>query len=128
MTLFHTLASNWLLRSVEAERHAKSADPNGGESLSHGVGGDVSDESGLGPTCEAVHTGKEVAVACRGWQGTDEVDVDVVESLRERREGAGRRLSVSRQFGGLAVSASASPQSDVLADPLPDEARRHHAL
>ncbi len=55
-------------------------------------------------------------------------DASVVEPLRDGREGAGRRVSVSRHLGGLTVGAGAGPQSDVFVDFLPDEARRHQVL
>lgn len=112
----------------EAEMDAKTADPSSDDGVIHGVRGDVSDRGGSGPACEAIHAVEDVAVACRGWEGTDKLYVDVVESLCDGREGPGRRVSMPSYFAGLATSAGAGPQSDVLVDSLPDEARCHHKL
>ena len=103
-------------------------DPSGDEGVGHGVCCYVSDGGSLGPTCEAIHAGEDVAVTCRGWQRTDEVDVNVLESLRDGREGARWRVSVARHLGSLTFGAGASSQSDVLVDRLPDKPRGHHVL
>ena len=62
--------------------------------MDDGVRSNVSDGGGFGLTSKAIHAGEHVAMTGRGWQGADKINMDVVESLCDGRESAGRNVSV----------------------------------
>ena len=64
----------------EAQRDAEPGDPSSDEGLGDSVRGGVSDGGSLGPACEAIDAGEDVAMASRGRQGPDQVNVDMVEA------------------------------------------------
>ena len=72
------------------------------------------------PTCESVDNCEDILVSV-GLTECDDVEIDVVETLRGDREIADRWNSVFDYLGSLAVDALTSPFRHVLSERGPDE-------
>ena len=102
-------------------RNAELCDPTADEVAGDRLGVHGGQGNRRRPPCEAVHDGQQVRVACRGWQRSNQVDMDVLEAGARRLEGAHGWLGVALNLCALAVGAGANVVPYVDANLGPDE-------
>ena len=94
----------------------------------NGPGLDVFDGKSLWPTGEPIHDCEEVLEAVGLREGSNQVDVDVIESSGCWLELLDRLLGMDVDLRTLTIQACPCPMGDLLAQSMPDKLRGHQSL
>ena len=89
---------------------------------------DVLDRQGLGPVGEVVDHCEEVFEALGLWEGTDLIDVDVVETLGRWLELLQGSLGMCLDFRPLAAQACLRPVCHLFVQTVPNKLGRYQPL
>ena len=81
----------------------------------------IGDRDGFDPTRKTINHGEEIRVAFRGWQRTNQVQVDMVKAGSRRRIRAQRSLDVTDDLRTLARVTLPNIFLDCSAHPRPDK-------
>lgn len=92
------------------------------QSLGNRLGGDVAHRNGFRPARESVNESHKVGVSLGGWQRSNNVQVDMVESLRCHWKTLYWAAVVAVHFGCLALNTGSGPLSNVLQHAGPHKA------